>query len=64
MQAAELDGDAEEDEAEAASRKWDSYRNSFTLLMSKGYLQTVEQLRDTLMASEWELGLRPMAMQM
>lgn len=44
--------------------KWDSYRNSFTLLMSKGYLQTMEQLRDKLLATEWEIGVRPMALQM
>lgn len=44
--------------------KWDSYRNSFTLLMSKSYLQTMDQLRDKLMAAEWEVGLRPMALQM
>ena len=36
---------------------------SFTLLMSKGYLQAVETLRNRLMASEWELGLRPIALQ-
>jgi hypothetical protein len=32
--------------------------------MTKGYLQTVEQLRDSLLASEWEIGLRPLALQM
>jgi hypothetical protein len=31
--------------------------------MSKGYLQAVETLRNRLMASEWELGLRPIALQ-
>ena len=46
------------------AKNWDSYRNSFTLLMSKGYVQTVEQLRDKLLATEWEIGLRPIAMQM
>jgi len=40
--------------------RWDSYRNSFTLLMSKGYLQAVEQLRNRLMATEWELTSKPM----
>jgi hypothetical protein len=49
---------------EGEEDSWDSYRNSFTLLMSKGYLQTVEQLRDALMATEWELGLRPVARRM
>ena len=44
--------------------RWDSYRNSFTLLMSKSYLMVVDQLRDSLMAAEWEVGLRPMALQM
>ncbi|PRW58310.1 hypothetical protein C2E21_3288 [Chlorella sorokiniana] len=47
-----------------AQEPWDSYRNSFTLLMSKGYLRAVEALRNRLMASEWELGLRPIALQM
>ena len=47
-----------------ADKDWDSYRNSFTILMSKGYLQTVDQLRDKLMATEWELGLKPIAMQL
>lgn len=42
--------------------KWDSYRNSFTLLMSKGYLQAVDQMRNRLLASEWELGQRPVAL--
>ena len=45
-------------------KSWDSYRNSFTLLMSKGYLQTVDQLRDKLLATEWELGVRPISMQL
>lgn len=49
------------DEADA---NWDSYRNSFTLLMSKGYLQTVDQLRDKLLTTEWEIGLRPIALQL
>jgi hypothetical protein len=44
--------------------RWDSYRNSFTLLMSKGYLQAVEQLRNRLMATEWDLTGKPMAMQL
>ena len=48
---------------EAGQEPWDSYRNSFTLLMSKGYIRTVESLRNRLMASEWELGLRPIALQ-
>lgn len=43
---------------------WEMYRNSFTMAMSRGYLQTVDQLRDSLMASEWELGARPMALTM
>ena len=37
---------------------------SFTLLISKGYLRTVEALRNRLMASEWELGQRPIALQL
>lgn len=49
---------------EEVASKWDSARNSFTLAMSKGYLQTVDQLRDKLMATEWDIGLRPLAMQM
>ncbi|KAL4426159.1 hypothetical protein ABPG77_007441 [Micractinium sp. CCAP 211/92] len=36
---------------------------SFTLLISKGYLRTVETMRTRLMASEWELGQRPIALQ-
>lgn len=32
--------------------------------MSKGYLRTVEAMRNRLMASEWELGLRPIALQL
>ena len=43
---------------------WDSYRNSFTILMSRGYLQTVDQLRDCLLTTEWEIHLRPLALQM
>lgn len=43
---------------------WESYRNSFTLLMAKGYLLTVDQLRDRLMVYTWELGLRPTAVQL
>jgi len=39
-------------------------RCSFTLLLSKGYLRTVESLRCRLMASEWELGQRPIALQL
>lgn len=42
---------------------WESYCNSFTLLISKGYLRTVEAMRSRLMASEWELGQRPIALQ-
>lgn len=45
-------------------KRWDSYRNSFTLLMSKGYLQTVDQLRDKLLATEWEFGVRPISLQL
>lgn len=37
---------------------------SFTLLLSKGYLRTVETVRNRLMVSEWELGLRPIALQL
>lgn len=33
-------------------------------LVSQGYLRAVEALRDRLMASEWELGLRPIALQL
>jgi hypothetical protein len=58
MEAAHKASDDERD------KKWDEYRNSFTLLMSKGYLQTVEQLRDALLSTEWEIGLRPIALQM
>lgn len=46
-----------------SDKTWDSYRDSFTLLMSKGYLATTDQLRDKLMAFQWELGLRAMALQ-
>lgn len=38
--------------------------HSFTLLMSKGYMRTVESLRNRLMAGEWELGARPIALQL
>jgi len=31
---------------------------------SQGYLRAVEALRQRLMASEWELGLRPIALQL
>ena len=55
---------AADDASSEADKQWDQYRNSFTLLMSKGYLQTVEQLRDALLSTEWELGLRPIALQM
>lgn len=37
---------------------------SFTLLLSKGYLRTVETVRNRLMVSEWELGQRPIALQL
>ena len=37
---------------------------SFTLALSKGYLRTVDSVRDKLMVSEYELGLRPIALQM
>ena len=56
--------DAAQNAAAEAEQQWDQYRNSFTLLMSKGYLQTVEQLRDKLLSTEWEIGLRPIALQM
>ena len=32
---------------------WDSYRASFTVVVTKGYLEAVEQLRERLMAVEW-----------
>ncbi|KAG7672251.1 hypothetical protein Ndes2526B_g06762 [Nannochloris sp. 'desiccata'] len=56
--------EAAHDASSEADKQWDQYRNSFTLLMSKGYLQTVEQLRDALLSTEWEIGLRPIALQM
>lgn len=56
--------DAAADSVEAGDAGWDSYRNSFTMLMSKGYVQTVDQLRDALLTTEWEIGLRPIALQL
>jgi hypothetical protein len=52
------------DAASEADKQFDEYRNSFTLLMTRGYLQTVDQLRDSLLSTEWEIGLRPLALQM
>lgn len=37
---------------------------SFTLALSKTYIRAVDGLRNRLMVTEWELGLRPIALQM
>ncbi len=50
-------------QADERDQPWESYRQSFTLALSKTYLRTVESLRNRLMVSEWELGLRPIALQ-
>lgn len=49
---------------EEGMKPWDVFRHSFTLALSKGYLRTTDTLRNKLMVSEWELGRRPIALQM
>lgn len=48
---------------EEGMKPWDVFRHSFTLALSKGYLRTTDTLRNKLMVSEWELGRRPIALQ-
>lgn len=44
-----------------AEKVWDTYRASFTVVMTKGYLQAVEQLRERIMVQEWDQNLRQIA---
>lgn len=44
-----------------AERAWDTYRASFTIVLTKGYLQTVEQLRERIMVQEWDQNLASIA---
>ena len=43
---------------------WDSYRASFTMVMSKGYLRAVDELREKMMSVEWKENQRKVALQM
>jgi len=43
---------------------WDSYRASFTMVMSKGYLRAVHELRERMLSVEWKENQRPVALQM
>ena len=50
--------------AEMAKKKehaWDTYRTSFTIVLTKGYLQAVEQLRERMLVQEWDQNLRKIA---
>jgi hypothetical protein len=44
-----------------AEHAWDTYRASFTIVLTKGYLQTVEQLRERIMVQEWDQNLANVA---
>lgn len=44
-----------------AEKVWDTYRASFTVVMTKGYLQAVEQLRERIMVQEWDQNLQQIA---
>ena len=44
-----------------AEKVWDTYRASFTVVMTKGYLQAVEQLRERIMIQEWDQNLQRIA---
>lgn len=40
----------------------DDVLTNFAEVMSRGYLEAVEKLRDRLMVTEWELQAKPLAM--
>lgn len=40
---------------------WDTYRTSFTVVLTKGYLQAVEQLRERMLVQEWDQNLKQIA---
>lgn len=42
-------------------RAWDTYRTSFTIVLTKGYLQAVEQLRERMLIQEWDQNLQKIA---
>lgn len=40
---------------------WDTYSTSFTVVLTKGYLQAVEQLRERMLVQEWDQNLQKIA---
>lgn len=40
---------------------WETYRTSFTVVLTKGYLQAVEQLRERMLVQEWDQNLKQIA---
>jgi hypothetical protein len=42
-------------------KAWDMYRGSFTVILTKGYLQAVENLRVRMLIQEWEQNLQNLA---
>ena len=47
--------------AKKKEHAWDTYRTSFTIVLTKGYLQAVEQLRERMLVQEWDQNLRKIA---
>jgi hypothetical protein len=46
-----------ETEREKTERAWQQYRGSFTIILTKGYLQAVDNLRQRMMVQEYETNL-------
>lgn len=46
-----------ETEREKTERAWQQYRGSFTIILTKGYLQAVDNLRQRMMVQEYEKNL-------
>ncbi|KAL4426160.1 hypothetical protein ABPG77_007442 [Micractinium sp. CCAP 211/92] len=52
----------QDEQLELDERSWDSVMDSFTQLMSKGYIASTEKIRDRLLITEWELNRKSVAM--
>ena len=48
-------------EREKTERAWQQYRGSFTIILTKGYLQAVDNLRQRMMVMEYETNLQHIA---
>ncbi|PRW58392.1 methyltransferase type 11 [Chlorella sorokiniana] len=52
----------QDDQLQEDENTWERIQDTFTQVMSKGYIQSAEKIRDRLLVTEWELSHKAVAM--